>query len=67
MLFTYVLSAAAFLFVGVSAAADHPVFTATRVYNTLTDVAPYIVKGTTTFTYTASPSTTVAEPTGPGA
>ncbi|KAJ7604706.1 hypothetical protein DFH06DRAFT_1474649 [Mycena polygramma] len=67
MLFTYVLSTAAFLFVGVTAAADHPVFTATRVYNTLTDVAPFIIQKTTTFTFTASPSTTVAQPTGPGA
>ncbi|KAJ7130381.1 hypothetical protein C8R44DRAFT_731910 [Mycena epipterygia] len=50
MLFTSVLSAAALLFVGVTA--KPPVFTATRVYNTLTDVAPFIIQGTTTVTWT---------------
>ncbi|KAJ7664848.1 hypothetical protein B0H17DRAFT_1336616 [Mycena rosella] len=65
MLFQSVLSAAALLFVGV--AAQHPpVFTATRVFNTLTDVAPFIVKGTTTVTWTQSPSTVLVQPTGPG-
>ncbi|KAJ6472345.1 hypothetical protein C8R47DRAFT_1146437 [Mycena vitilis] len=43
-----------------------PVFTATRVYQTITDVPPYIVTATTTMTWTASPSTTFAHPTGPG-
>ncbi|KAJ7936276.1 hypothetical protein B0H13DRAFT_2649408 [Mycena leptocephala] len=43
-----------------------PVFTATRVYKTLTDVAPFIGTGTTTVTWTQSPSTVVARPTGPG-
>ncbi|KAJ6540827.1 hypothetical protein DFH09DRAFT_1323067 [Mycena vulgaris] len=43
-----------------------PVFTATRVYQTITDVAPYIITATTTMTWTQSPSTTVAHPTGPG-
>ncbi|KAJ6626138.1 hypothetical protein B0H10DRAFT_1999180 [Mycena sp. CBHHK59/15] len=43
-----------------------PVFTATRVYQTLTDVPPYIVTATTTMTWTQSPSTTIANPTGPG-
>ncbi|KAJ7846620.1 hypothetical protein B0H14DRAFT_2771757 [Mycena olivaceomarginata] len=42
------------------------VFTATRVYKTLTDVAPFIVTGTTTVTWIQSPSTVVATPTGPG-
>ncbi|KAJ7450587.1 hypothetical protein FB451DRAFT_1410280 [Mycena latifolia] len=67
MLFKSVLSAAALFFAGVTAQDGHkPVFTATRVYNTVTDIAPFIVKATTTITWTASPSTTVAEPTGPG-
>ncbi|KAJ7779413.1 hypothetical protein DFH07DRAFT_950471 [Mycena maculata] len=67
-----VLSVATLLFVGVSAqkkggAADPPVvFTATRVYNTLTDIAPYFVTATTTVTWTQSPSTTFAFPTGSG-
>ncbi|KAJ7838017.1 hypothetical protein B0H14DRAFT_2790295 [Mycena olivaceomarginata] len=68
---TSLLSAVALLAVGANAAAAAgppapPVFTATRVYNTLTDVAPFIVKATTTVVWTASPSTTFAQPTGPG-
>ncbi|KAJ7358442.1 hypothetical protein B0H14DRAFT_3433812 [Mycena olivaceomarginata] len=43
-----------------------PVFTATRVYQTITDVPPYIVTATTTMTWTQSPSTTFVHPTGPG-
>ncbi|KAJ7222977.1 hypothetical protein B0H12DRAFT_1150789 [Mycena haematopus] len=43
-----------------------PVFTATRAYKTITDVAPYIVTATTTVIWTASPSTVISEPTGPG-
>ncbi|KAJ6494283.1 hypothetical protein C8R45DRAFT_1135013 [Mycena sanguinolenta] len=54
-----------------------PVFTATRVYQTITDVPPYIVTATTTVIWTstiyrvcdyhrASPTTTIAQPTGPG-
>ncbi|KAJ7102057.1 hypothetical protein C8R44DRAFT_887823 [Mycena epipterygia] len=49
--------------------ADPPhmlVFTATRVYETITDIAPYIITATTTMTLTQSPSTTIANPTGPG-
>ncbi|KAK6964741.1 hypothetical protein R3P38DRAFT_3247059 [Favolaschia claudopus] len=42
------------------------VYTATRVYKTLTDVPPFIIEATTTFTWTAGPETTVAHPTGPG-
>ncbi|KAJ7754354.1 hypothetical protein DFH07DRAFT_1061242 [Mycena maculata] len=66
-----VLSVVAVLFVGASAqrkgaAPGPPVFTATRVYNTLTDVPPYFVTATTTVTWTQSPSTTFAFPTGPG-
>ncbi|KAJ7783954.1 hypothetical protein DFH07DRAFT_789695 [Mycena maculata] len=68
-----VLTIPALLFVGVSAsvhkggAPDPPVvFTATRVFNTLTDVAPYFVTATTTVTWTQSPSTTFAFPTGSG-
>ncbi|KAJ7728491.1 hypothetical protein B0H16DRAFT_1734642 [Mycena metata] len=43
-----------------------PVFTATRVYKTITDVAPYIVTATTTVTWTQSPSTSFTHPTGTG-
>ncbi|KAJ7711885.1 hypothetical protein B0H16DRAFT_1627222 [Mycena metata] len=43
-----------------------PVFTATRVYETITDVPPYIITATTTMTWTQSPSTSIAHPTGPG-
>ncbi|KAJ6571031.1 hypothetical protein DFH09DRAFT_1313041 [Mycena vulgaris] len=42
------------------------VFTATREFKSLTDVAPYIVTATTTLTWTQSPSTIIAEPTGTG-
>ncbi|KAJ7602099.1 hypothetical protein DFH06DRAFT_1314080 [Mycena polygramma] len=44
-----------------------PVFTATRVFQTTTDVPPYIITATQILTFTASPSTTFAHPTGPGA
>ncbi|KAJ7458607.1 hypothetical protein FB451DRAFT_1406360 [Mycena latifolia] len=43
-----------------------PVFTATRVFKTLTDIPPFIVTATTTMTWTQSPSTIIAEPTGTG-
>ncbi|KAJ7909620.1 hypothetical protein B0H13DRAFT_2330208 [Mycena leptocephala] len=43
-----------------------PVFTATRVYQTITDKPPYIITATTTMTWTQSPSTTIVFPTGPG-
>ncbi|KAK7040473.1 hypothetical protein R3P38DRAFT_3180185 [Favolaschia claudopus] len=42
------------------------VFTATREFKTLTDVAPFIVTKTTTMVWTASPTTTLTQPTGPG-
>ncbi|KAJ6453701.1 hypothetical protein C8R45DRAFT_1112264 [Mycena sanguinolenta] len=64
MLFKVVFSALAL--VSAVAAAPPPVFTATRVYQTVTDVAPYIVTATTTVVWTASPTTTFAHPTGPG-
>ncbi|KAJ7117197.1 hypothetical protein C8R43DRAFT_1242153 [Mycena crocata] len=51
MLFKSLFSIAAVLFVGV-AAQDAKVFTATRVYKTLTDVAPFIVTATSTSTWT---------------
>ncbi|KAJ7438623.1 hypothetical protein B0H11DRAFT_2254440 [Mycena galericulata] len=38
----------------------------TRVYKTLTDVSPFIVSATTVFTFTPSPSTSIAFATGPG-
>ncbi|KAJ7242474.1 hypothetical protein C8J57DRAFT_1504042 [Mycena rebaudengoi] len=44
-----------------------PVFTAIRVEKFITDIAPFIVDRTTTITFTPSPSTQIAEPTGPGA
>ncbi|KAJ6482223.1 Metallo-dependent phosphatase-like protein [Mycena vitilis] len=44
-----------------------PVFTATRVFQTTTDVPPFIITATETVIWTASPSTTFAHPTGPGA
>ncbi|KAJ7776228.1 hypothetical protein B0H16DRAFT_1712611 [Mycena metata] len=48
-------------------APSHPtVFTATRIFKTVTDVAPYIVTATTTVTWTQSPSTSFAHPTGTG-
>ncbi|KAJ7617250.1 hypothetical protein FB45DRAFT_1034539 [Roridomyces roridus] len=41
-----------------------PVFTATRVYKTITNVAPYIVDATTVITWTQSPTTTIPHATG---
>ncbi|KAJ6585757.1 hypothetical protein B0H19DRAFT_1250534 [Mycena capillaripes] len=69
MLFQVVFSVLALASTVVAAAPPKgppPVFTATRVYQTLTDVAPYIVTATTTVTWTQSPSTTMVHPTGPG-
>ncbi|KAF8209150.1 hypothetical protein K438DRAFT_2012434 [Mycena galopus ATCC 62051] len=43
-----------------------PPFTVTRVFKTITDVAPFIVDTTTVFTFTPSPSTSIAFPTGTG-
>ncbi|KAJ6523521.1 hypothetical protein DFH09DRAFT_1330010 [Mycena vulgaris] len=44
-----------------------PQVTYVRVYHTITDVAPYIVDATTTMVVTPGASTTVSDPTGPGA
>ncbi|KAJ7628010.1 hypothetical protein DFH06DRAFT_1226920 [Mycena polygramma] len=44
--------------------APPPPFTVTRVFKTITDVAPFITERTTTFTFTPSPSTSIAFPTG---
>ncbi|KAJ6596335.1 hypothetical protein DFH09DRAFT_1305229 [Mycena vulgaris] len=41
-----------------------PAITVIRVFHSLTDVAPFIVDATTVFTFTPSPSTEVAFPTG---
>ncbi|KAF8177779.1 hypothetical protein K438DRAFT_1978397 [Mycena galopus ATCC 62051] len=41
-------------------------FTVTRVFKTITDVAPFIVTDTTVFTFTPSPTTSIAFPTGSG-
>ncbi|KAJ6492627.1 hypothetical protein DFH09DRAFT_1313922 [Mycena vulgaris] len=41
----------------------HPL-TVTRVFHSITDVAPFIVDATTVFTFTPSPSTHIAFPTG---
>ncbi|KAJ7914069.1 hypothetical protein B0H13DRAFT_2325660 [Mycena leptocephala] len=43
-----------------------PAMTVTRVFKTITDVAPFIVDRTTVFTFTPSPSTSIAFPTGTG-
>ncbi|KAJ6459929.1 hypothetical protein C8R45DRAFT_1221216 [Mycena sanguinolenta] len=40
------------------------VFTVTRQVQMLTDVAPFIVTSTSIFTFTASPTTTIVNPTG---
>ncbi|KAJ6474981.1 hypothetical protein C8R45DRAFT_1160238 [Mycena sanguinolenta] len=69
MLFKIVFSALALASVVSAAGAPKgnlPVLTATRVFQSVTDVAPYIVTATTTVTWTVSPSTTFAHPTGPG-
>ncbi|KAJ7186415.1 hypothetical protein C8R46DRAFT_1206425 [Mycena filopes] len=67
MLFQVVATVLAVASSAAAAAAAHPpVFIATRVFQTVTDVAPYIVTATTTLTWTQSPSTTVAHPTGSG-
>ncbi|KAJ7734065.1 hypothetical protein B0H16DRAFT_1731900 [Mycena metata] len=50
----------------VAAGPAAPAFTATRVFETITDIEPYIVTATTTVTWTQSPSTSVANPTGTG-
>ncbi|KAJ7136262.1 hypothetical protein C8R46DRAFT_1234794 [Mycena filopes] len=42
-------------------------FTVTRVFHSLTDVAPFIVDATTVFTFTPSPTTSISFPTGTGA
>ncbi|KAK7007509.1 hypothetical protein R3P38DRAFT_3179403 [Favolaschia claudopus] len=56
------------LAISVKAAPAEPghVFTAVRAYKVLTDVSPFIVTKTTTFVWTQSPTTTIAEPTGSG-
>ncbi|KAJ7612676.1 hypothetical protein FB45DRAFT_1065391 [Roridomyces roridus] len=67
MLFNTVLS---FLFLSLVAAVPQNIpepFTVTRTFKTITDVAPFIVTQTTVFTFTPSPTTTLAFPTGPGA
>lgn len=66
MLLHSILSVAALFVAAVAAQEDPAVFTATRVVNTVTDVAPFFMKTTTTLTWTASPSTVVVQPTGPG-
>nr|GAT60401.1 predicted protein [Mycena chlorophos] len=43
---------------------SEPVFTATRVYETLVSTPPYFVTLTTMITWTESPSTSIANPTG---
>ncbi|KAJ7071632.1 hypothetical protein C8F01DRAFT_1245226 [Mycena amicta] len=45
---------------------DAQVFTATQVYNTIIDEAPFIVKATRVVTWTAGPSTVIAQATGAG-
>ncbi|KAJ7662305.1 hypothetical protein B0H17DRAFT_1211996 [Mycena rosella] len=43
-----------------------PPMTVTRVFHSITDVPPFIVDATTVFTFTPSPSTQIAFPTGTG-
>ncbi|KAJ7080199.1 hypothetical protein B0H15DRAFT_953688 [Mycena belliarum] len=64
MLFNALLLLSALVF---AAAAPPAPVTATRVFHSVTDVAPYIVEATTFITFTPSPSTSVAFPTGTGA
>ncbi|KAJ7909627.1 hypothetical protein B0H13DRAFT_1980611 [Mycena leptocephala] len=69
MLFTnlaFLFATSASVQAAVVRAAPPPVFTATRVYQTITDVPPYIITATTTMTWTQSPSTHIIDPTGPG-
>ncbi|KAJ7616060.1 hypothetical protein FB45DRAFT_1035216 [Roridomyces roridus] len=64
MLFNAALS---LLFVSLVAAVPQDVpspFTVTRTFKTITDVAPFIVTQTTVFTFTPSPTTSIAFPTG---
>ncbi|KAJ7164415.1 hypothetical protein C8R46DRAFT_1099465 [Mycena filopes] len=52
----------------VAVPADVPkAITVTRVFHTLTDVAPFIVDATTVFSFTPSPTTSIPFPTGTGA
>ncbi|KAJ7073194.1 hypothetical protein C8F01DRAFT_270120 [Mycena amicta] len=62
----FVASMSSVLVCSAADAAKGPVFTATQVYNTIVDHAPFMVQATRTITWTASPSTTIAQPTGPG-
>ncbi|KAJ6465610.1 hypothetical protein C8R47DRAFT_1326422 [Mycena vitilis] len=68
MLFKVVVSL--FAFASAVAAAppkeNAPVFTATRAVQTITDVAPFIITKTMVTTWTQSPSTKLAHPTGTG-
>ncbi|KAJ7734096.1 hypothetical protein B0H16DRAFT_1578251 [Mycena metata] len=64
MLFKAVAAVLAVVSTVAAAAAHPPVFTATRVIQTITDAAPYIVTATTTVTWTQSPSTSFAHATG---
>ncbi|KAF7342353.1 hypothetical protein MVEN_01823900 [Mycena venus] len=66
MLFNALLCLSALAVVNVAAVTFPPPFTVTRVFKTITDVAPFIVDRTTVFTFTPSPSTSIPHPTGTG-
>ncbi|KAJ7254563.1 hypothetical protein C8J57DRAFT_1722112 [Mycena rebaudengoi] len=57
----------AFAFLVASTSAEKQVFTATRVYKTITNVAPFFTEVTTTVTWMQGESTVITGPTGPGA
>ncbi|KAJ7175083.1 hypothetical protein C8R43DRAFT_975853 [Mycena crocata] len=66
MLFNTLLVLSALSFAAAVPQEKAKVFTVTRVVHSLTDVAPFIVDATTTLTFTPSPSTSIAFPTGTG-
>ncbi|KAJ7429257.1 hypothetical protein FB451DRAFT_1418848 [Mycena latifolia] len=66
MFFNTLLVLSALSFVAAVPQAVPTPFTVTRVFHTLTDVAPFIVDATTVFAFTPSPSTQIAFPTGTG-
>ncbi|KAF7295934.1 hypothetical protein HMN09_01137400 [Mycena chlorophos] len=51
-------------FVVASPAPNGQVYTVTQAINTLTDVDPFFITTTQTLVFTASPSTTLPNPTG---
>ncbi|KAJ7439780.1 hypothetical protein FB451DRAFT_1415563 [Mycena latifolia] len=64
MFFNALLVLSAFSFAAAIPQDIPDAITVTRVFHTLTDVAPFIVDATTVFTFTPSPSTSIPFPTG---